>query len=186
MRGVPGCVVDEVAHELAQQAGVALHPRGRDPARVDRRAGRRRARAGLVEQQVVEVDVAALEAQGALVGVREHEHALHESLEPPALVEHGLAELVVADALGVGACDLGVLPQRGERRPQLVRGIRDEPSLRRLRGLEAVEHAVQRARQPADLVVDRRLVDAPGERARGDAVDLPSHALDRARAPGRR
>ena len=60
--GVAGGIVDEVAHELAQQARIAVHPRGRDAARVDREPGPVAHALGLVEQQVVEVDVAAFEA----------------------------------------------------------------------------------------------------------------------------
>ena len=58
----------------------------------------------------------------------------------------GGAEPAVPEHLEVGA-------QRGERRAQLVRGVGHEPALRALGRLERLEHRVERAREPRQLVV---------------------------------
>ena len=63
---------------------------------------------------------------------------------------------------------LEVRAQRGERRPQLVRGVGDELALRALGSLERLEHRVERARQAGELVVAVG-VDA-AERSRVEAT----------------
>ena len=57
---------------------------------------------------------------------------------------------------------------------------------RSLRGVEPVEHVVHRVRQPGDLVVGGRLVDAAVERRVADLLDLLAHALDRPQGAVRR
>jgi len=54
-----------------------------------------------------------------------------------------------------------VAAQRGQRRAQLVRGVREKPALRVARALEAVQHRVERRREPADLVRSMRIGEAP-------------------------
>ena len=60
--------------------------------------------------------------------------------------------------------------QRGQRRAELVRGVGEEPPLGLARPLEAVEHRVQRRREPADLVVAVGSRQAPARVA--GALDL--------------
>ena len=65
--------------------------------------------------------------------------------------------------------DLEVGPQRGERRAQLVRGVRDEAALRALGLVERLEHRVEGTREARELVVAVAL-HAAGEVARARDV----------------
>ena len=59
-----------------------------------------------------------------------------------------------------------VAAQRGQRRAQLVRGVREEAALGIARALEAREHRVERCRQAPDLVPLHRLRQATARVAR--------------------
>ena len=98
-----------------------------------------------------------------------------EQLVEQARESRGVA-LDVGQHVGVGAvlCDVrGIAPQRGERGPQLVRGIGDEAALGLARLLERGEHRIERLRQRADLVArvgrgqPARRVARLGDRAGG-------------------
>ena len=89
---------------------------------------------------------------------------------------HGLAEagLVVE---GAALVELGVAPDRGDRRAQLVGGVGDElaqPLLGRLRALVErpssmlPEHGVERLAELGRLGARRRRLDAVGQVALGD------------------
>ena len=73
-----------------------------------------------------------------------------------------LGDQVGAQALVVGGREaaagehLEVGAQRGERRAQLVRGVRDEAALRALGLVERLEHRVERAGEARELVVAAR------------------------------
>ena len=75
---------------------------------------------------------------------------------------------------------LDVGPQRGERRAELVRGVRDQPPLRRFGALERGHHLVEAGGEPAELVVAAD-VDPVGQVVR--AGDLLGGVRD---LPGRR
>ncbi len=101
----------------------------------------------------------------------------------------GVEALAAAERLDVGA-------QRRQRGAQLVRGVGDQPPLRRLGALERLHHLVEARRQPPQLVVAAHL-DAPGQvvgprHLLGGLRDLagrgqrgPRDHRARARRPGR-
>ena len=88
-----------------------------------------------------------------LVQSRQHQEILHEVLQPGVLGKDHVGQLPEVRAVRVRERNLRMLPDRGDGRPQLVRGVGDEPTLALLSALQAVEHPVHRPRQPADLVV---------------------------------
>ena len=85
--------------------------------------------------------------------------------------------------LGMVQRDLRMLPDRRDRRPQLVRGVRNEPAFSMLRLLQPVQHPVHRRGQPAHLVAGGRLRHSAVQRRRGDGVDLDPDRVDRSQRP---
>jgi hypothetical protein len=136
---------------------------------------------------VVEPDGLALD-RSLLVQPGEEEEVLHERAHAVALVRqaaHGLVELA-----GVpeppGAPQVGVAPDRGEGRPQLVGGVGGEPAEARLgrlplpeRLLDLAQHRVERQPEPAGLGPVVAGVDPPREVAGGDLVGGRRHGHER-------
>ena len=127
---------------------VIVHQLAQQPSQVDLLA---RERTALIEPRQVEQVV------------DQHPHPLGFGLDPP----HGQRQ-VLGPAGRAAAEQLGEPAHGGERGPQLVRGVGDEPAqpiLRRLalreRLLDLAEHRVQRHAQPADLGRRVGVVDAP-------------------------
>ena len=101
--------------------------------------------------------------------------------------------LEVGDRRRVGAVlgQVGGVPaQRGQRRAQLVRGVADEAVLGFAGPLERGEHRVERVRELAHLVVDRRLREplrgVAGARDRPRAAGQPRQRPQRAAGEQRR
>ena len=82
----------------------------------------------------------------------------------------------------------GVSLDGGQRRPQLMRGVRDEPALRVERGshraigvLKRLEHAVEAGRQQRDLVATPAGREPAAEiTRRGDLIGGAGHDSQRA------
>ena len=85
--------------------------------------------------------------------------------------------------LGVQLGHLDARPDRRQRAPQLVGGVRHELALRRLGRLEPVEHVVHGVGEAGHLVARGGLVDAPVQRGVRDLLDLLAHALDGVQGP---
>ncbi len=117
-----------------------------------------------------QLDVLVRDGDSPGVQAREVEQVGRELGETIDLLAHRREEAVTR--LGVGIVlggELEEAAERGERRPQLVRGVRDERPACILEPAELDAHHVQRAGEVRDLVaarVDDRLV----ERARGEAL----------------
>ena len=130
----------------------------------------RRARSTAARDQPVEPHVLDRGRVGLLVA-GELDEVADERGQLLELRDHvGAQPLAVAGVRRPAAGQhLEVRAQRGERRAQLVRGVGDELALRALRALERLEHGVEGAREPRDLVVAVRL-DPAREVARGGDV----------------
>jgi hypothetical protein len=186
---MPGGVVDQVAHHLAERQLVAEHPSVGDLRGVDHEAVARPGRLG--SDQVVEIDLAPPLSQGALVGPGQQEHLVDQALHPDRLLEHDLGELSVGHGLRVGPGYLGGLAEAGERRPQLVGGVGHEALLSVPRRLEPRQHRVHRGGQQADLVLGPRHRHPAVKSLVSDHLDLSSDAFHRRERtsddrPGRR
>ena len=101
-----------------------------------------------------------------------------QGLEPPSFAHHDVAHLSPVRALGVVLGALGRDEQRRQGTSQLVTGVGDELLLELGRGLESVEHRVDRLGHARDLVVAARL-GHPFREVRGrDGVDPSPDRLD--------
>ena len=69
--------------------------------------------------------------------------------------------------------------QGGDRGPQFVTGVGDEPALGLLAGLEPVEHLVHRHGQAGDLVPRLRHRDPFGQVPRADALHARANPFHR-------
>ena len=183
---MPAGVVDEVADDPSQLAGVAGDLRRRHPGGVDvRSAGGALGGAGLVEHDVVEVDELGCE-RGLLTGIAagEQQQVVDERLQAAHLLELAAARRRVVGAARVVGVHLQLGPHPRQRRAQLVGGVGDEPLLALGRAFETVEHGVHRLGQPGDLVTARRDRHPPVELPAADRRDLRADPLDRSqRAP---
>ena len=170
-------VARQVGQQLAQLIGVAEHRRMV-------RALQTRPRSGRGHPQVVDRVLGQLRQidrhaprLGHLVELGQQQQILDQHAHP-----HGLG-LDPAhrsrQRLGiVGRADpeqLGIAPDRRQRRAQLVRGVGQEPPqpvlgvlARGERGLDLPQHLVQRAAEPADLGARVRRLDPPRQVAGGD------------------
>ena len=161
-RRVHARVLQQVVDDLAQASGVARDDRGSVEVGVEDAVGvDRTGRVDRVRDDRREVDRLALE-RSALVEpseqqevVDEHAHALRLRFD----ARHRPGE-VVGPRVGAAAEQLRVAPDRRDRRPQLVRGVADEPPQALLRGAALVErrldlgqHRVERGAELADLGV---------------------------------
>ena len=161
-RRVHARVLQQVVDDLAQASGVARDDRGSVEVGVEDAVGvDRTGRVDRVRDDRREVDRLALE-RSALVEpseqqevVDEHAHALRLRFD----ARHRPGE-VVGPRVGAAAEQLRVPPDRRDRRPQLVRGVADEPPQALLRGAALVErrfdlgqHRVERGAELADLSV---------------------------------
>ena len=149
-------------------AGVALSPTDspRAAARPAARVGRRPRQLGQVH--------ALVPLHHAGLAARERQQAVDQRLAPQHLLAHdvrGAPELVAA-RVRVGQRHLELGAHHGQRRAQLVRGVRHESPLARERRLEAVEHVVEGLGELAQLVVRAACGDAPVER-------VPAHGAGR-------
>ena len=143
-RGVcrAGGVVDEVAQYLAQPGRIADDPDRMDVARHGQVRRRTPQPLDLGRDQVVEIDVDLPHPDTGVVGLREQQEVLDQLPHPIGLGRHHLMQLVPRLPGRVRLDDLQSRRQSGQRRPQLVAGVRHERSLRRLTGLQPVEHLV--------------------------------------------
>ena len=91
---------------------------------------------------------------------------LRDEVGAQAVAVLGVGRAAARQHLEVGA-------QRGERRPELVRGVGDELALGALTALERFEHRVERARQARELVLALGL-DPAREIARASPRAQPS------------
>ena len=82
--------------------------------------------ARLAVHQVVEVDLAPLQAHPALVGPREEQEVVDEPFQPADLGQDVGVQRRPVDDLGVDGRDLVRGPDGGQRAAQLVRGVGDE------------------------------------------------------------
>ncbi len=134
--------------------------------------------AGGALEQVLHVDRLRPQRQPALVRARQHQQVVGQPAEPPRVLERRLR--TGAQALAVAAQrHLELRLQHGQRRAQLVAGVRDEPALALDRRLEPVEQLVERLAEPVELVAGVRQRQPLGQVAVGDAGGAGAHALDR-------
>ena len=156
-RRVAHRVLDEVHDDLVDALGVARDDAARRGASIEKttsvgRVQSRLARGAL--EHVAHRERADVERLLAGLQAREVEQLRHEPAEPARLREHR------AQRLGVGLADAvdDVLEhrlQRADRRAQLVGDVRDEVAAQAVGLGELGGHAVERARELADLVVGR-------------------------------
>ena len=139
----------------------------------------------LVERDGVALERApVVEAREEQEVVDEEAHALRLAADPA----HRALEVV--RPLGrAAAVELRIGAHRGERRPQLVRRVGDEPAqlalgrlLRAERRLDRPEHGVERVPQPADLGAVVVALDAAREVAAGDRRGRPADVVERTEA----
>ena len=123
-----------------------------------------------------ELDRLTLE-RPSLVEARQEEQVVHEQAHPLRLAADALhrARKVVRPPVGAAREQLGIRAYRGQRRPQLVRGVGHEAAQLLLggcprfeRGLDLAEHRVQREPKPPDLRVRLGPLHAPREIAARD------------------
>ena len=122
-------------------------------------------------------------APARLVDLGQRQQVGHQLVEALALVQHRRRHVGPVGALGVELGHLDARPDRRQRAPQLVGGVRHELALRRLGRLEPVEHVVHRVGEAGHLVARGGLVDAPVQRRVRDLLDLLAHALDGVQGP---
>ena len=110
-----------------------------------------------------QVDGLALDAEAAGVEPGEVEQLSGELRQPLDLLAHAAEELLLRGVVQVLVDEeLEVTAEREERRAELVGGVGDELAARMLEAGEALPHAVEGARELAELVgarVDDRLVE---------------------------
>ena len=184
-RRVAKGVLDERAADLedpllvAEARGAAVDAVPREV--VSRPLG---ARVELLEQELRdlgEVDRVAVDPEAAGVETGEVEQLAGELRQAIDLLAHAPEELAPGRLVEILLDEqLEMAAEREERRPELVRGVGDELTARMLEPGEALAHAVERARELAELVrarVDDRLVE-PAVR---DPFGRPLEATDAAR-----
>ena len=115
-----------------------------------------------VGEEGAEVEVLQLE-EVRFEGPPEHEQPLDQGPHVVELVHHhrdGVAHLVQV-GIGLAGQHLEVAPGHGQRGPELMRDVGQQPSLDGHGGLETVEHRVERGRQLPDLVVGPLVPESP-------------------------
>ena len=191
--GLPaGCVAEGVRDEIAEE--LTKTPLVSD----DRARGRRLAghRAGGIDGAGVlggvagergEVDPVSFQ-RASLVEAGEQQQVVDEPGHARRLAvdpAHGRVE--IGGAVGQAVLEqLRIAPDRGERGPQLVGGVRHEAPEASLGGLpfpkgglDAAQHDVERAAEPAHLGMVVGLLDAPAQVARRDLPGGLGHLLER-------
>ena len=182
-RPVPARVLDEVRERPLERGPVAAH-RHRLAARRPRQPDRLRARASSSS--------ATTSPGGAAASSRESASRSSASRARRSRVLLELGDELRRRAVPREVGD--VAAQRGQRRAQLVRGVGEEAPLGVARALEAASIAFSVCREPADLVVRRRLGQPPARVAgaldlgRGvrRAAERPKRAPHQQRERGRR
>ena len=148
-------VCDGIRHEVRERAlqQVALGQHRIAVAdHLDRHVGARSERLGDLQQERPELDARAVQRLSRGLHAGQHEQRMGE----PAEAIHLAAQIgeecvaILRDILGAGLQHLEGGVHRGERRQQLVRGVRDELAL----GTNAVRHLARRDEQEPG-VVDR-------------------------------
>ena len=120
--GVAGGVAGQIAHHPLELGGTAEHPARTHPGGVDReRRGPPQAR-GLLEHEVVEIDLYPAVVH-ALVEPGEEQQIVDQLLHPEVLAMHDSREIVDVGVLRTGERDLRVLSDRSHRRAQLMCGV---------------------------------------------------------------
>ena len=193
----PG-VRQQVGQHLAQPPAVADHGDGLGGVEVDRVV--RRGGPGVghgVDGQRPEVD-GGLVQRAPLVEAGQEQQVVHQDAHALGLLldaAHGDGQ--VLGALGrTPAEELGVAPDRRQRGPQLVGGIRHEPPEPRLGGgpfgegrLDLAEHGVEGQAQPAHLGALVGRLDPTGQVPGGDGPGGGADGVERTQAdaddPGR-
>ena len=137
----------------------APSPLGRGDARSLARASRARSsnRVRTRSSSTAQLDRLAGDRQPALVRSRDHQQVLGELREPVDLLDGRAkrgAQLLGRAARAPRELELG--PQGRQRGAQLVAGVGDEDALALQRGLDPVEHRVERLPEPVDLVLGAR------------------------------
>ena len=130
-------------------------------------------------EQFANADALDLQLQAATVRAGDEEEILcqlRESVDVLRPAAHRFPQLVDGVCLPERHLELGA--QERQRRPQFVTGVGDEVPLALKRALEPVEHLVQRATQPLELVTRRRNREPLPGRVRGDRRRSPPHRLD--------
>ena len=107
----------------------------------------------LFEEQIVEVDVDTLDFGSVLVVSREPREIVDQRLETTALAHDDLAHFIPVRAIGILRGSFGGREQRGERTSQLVTRVGDELLLELRRGLESIQHGVDRSGHAGDFVL---------------------------------
>ena len=127
--------------------------------------------------QDAEIELLALELNPAGVQAREIEQIGRELRQPRHLLAGGAEELLPRRLVELLVVEqLEEAPEREDRRPQLVRRVRDELPPRALEPGQAQAHPVERRGELADLVaaaVDDRLVEAAARDPVGGPFEAP-------------
>ncbi len=182
--GVLGGVVQQVGHRpleqgaLDQRAGLAAHL-DTDP--------------GLVEDHLEEIhrggDLAgqrgflALAGQASLVSAGEEQHVVDDRPQPLQLLQVGLQDLFVMFAAAfAGQRHLGLADQVGQWRAQLVGDVGIERLQAHVGLLQAVQGAVERSHQLAQLGRQRRELQALRQLPRADPPGLLGQPMHRPQA----
>ena len=160
-------VGQQVVHDLHEQHLVAAHLGGVELGALDAHPGAGAADPGdLPHDDLVHVDDVGHGGGDAVVQPGEGQQRRDQLLHPLLLQQHVGRELPSVGPVRIALSHLGHLAHRGERRPELVGGIGDELPLQPLCRVDPVEHLVQRARQPGELVSRPRRTAAGGAGAR--------------------
>jgi hypothetical protein len=175
-------VVDEVAEEPLEVAGVADSRELRLDAQFDLRPVGRQARHGVGEDGG-EVDGFLPSGKLALVGSGEQQELLDELFQAGRLLHGALGDDRPRGPVGVGQADFEGRADGGEWRPQLVGGVGHEPALPAGGIVEPAEHVVHGVGQVPDLVGRTGFGHAPAEVGRGDLGDGPPEVFDGAQRP---
>ena len=126
-------------------------------------------------------EVDRLAARQRLLAAGEHHQRVEQALRPVGGLEHDLAHVAqVGDrGVGVGERDLDLGADHGQRRAQLVAGVRDEAALAVERGLQPVEHPVERVGELAQLVARAGHRDPLPQPLLSDAAREAGHTAER-------
>jgi hypothetical protein len=178
---VPQGVVEQVAECLLQTSLVRLDAETFGNLDLDRPVGRPRTlREALrdAREQILRRDSSGAERELTPVRTRKYEEILGEPHETIRLGSRGVERVLELELRAWASerqLELG-LEQR-QRRPQFMACVCDESPLALERGLEPLEHLVQRLPEPANLVVRVWERESPTRLGGGDDRCFPPHQL---------
>ena len=182
LRRVTCRVLEQVPHHAREQLRVGDELRSGHPERVHRHRPPGAQSLRLPEHHVIQVHRHRSHRRAG-VSACQHQQVPGEPLEAQRLLEHRSFRLQRRGLLRPRQVHLDLRADVRQRAPQLVRGIRDELLLPRLRLVEAAEHRVHRLREPSNLVPRLRLRHAAMQLARGDPFHLRAYRLHRRQRP---